>query len=160
MKILRILACALFLSSWAWAQNPNGAPPDLTVSQLNIPLETSLPPVTQANIAIVGNPGTSTYRYWLVANYTFGQSIISKPFAIKNAPTILSGSNYVTITPAYPSGAISVDLLRTTSDTPPSGTGNYAVSTGNTSGAICGSRRGAVVLYRPIRRIPRTPLSA
>ena len=136
MKPLRILACALLLSSWAWAQNPNGAPPDLTVSQLNIPLETSLPPVTQANIAIVGNPGTSTYRYWLVANYTFGQSIISKPFAIKNAPTILSGSNYVTITPTYPSGASSVDLLRTTSDTPPSGTGNYAVSTGNTSGAI------------------------
>lgn len=139
MRFHRAFACLVLLVGYsflAWAQSPDSIPPELTASQLNLPLLTALPPVTQANVALVGNPGTGTYHYWLVANYTFGQSALSHMFKLSNGPTVLTGSNYITITPVYPAGAISVDLLRTTSDAPPSGTGNYAVSTGNTSGAI------------------------
>ena len=137
MKLGRILvcACALLLGSLCWGQVNNSQPPEGTFSQVNLPLLTDLPPVTQANVAISGNPGNATYYYWLVANYAFGQSALSQSFGISNAPTVLSGSNFVTITPAYPVGA-TVDVLRTTSPLPPSGTGNFAVATAQTSGTI------------------------
>jgi hypothetical protein len=156
MKLGRKLGILLFLVYTTffvvYAQQPS--PPDATFAHVYFPLLTSLPPVTQANVAIVGNPGTSTYRYWLVANYTFGQAPISHMFKLSNAPTVLSGSNYVSVTPVYPLGA-TVDLLRTTGDTPPSGTGNYAVSTGNTSGAIL-DQGGALTSYTvaPISPVP------
>ena len=146
MRFIRILACVLLLVTFvtsATGQQPS--PPDGTFAHVYFPLLTSLPPVTQANVAIVGNPGNSTYRYWLVANYTFGQAPVSHAFKLANAPTVLSGSNYVSIIPVYPLGA-TVDVLRTTGDTPPSGTGNYAVSTGNTSGAIL-DQGGALTSY-------------
>ena len=142
MKTVRhitFIAFVMFAACITFAQNPTqngGVPPPITAAQLNLPLLTDLPPVFQANTAIVGNPGTGTYHYWLVANYTFGQAPISKMFRIDNGPTVLSSGNYVTITPVYPAGALSVDLLKTTGNSPPSGVGNYAVATGITTGAI------------------------
>ena len=58
------------------------------------------------------------------------------PFTVTNAPNTLSGSNYVTLTPTYPAGIVSIDLLKTASPTPPFGTCNCAVATGETSGTI------------------------
>lgn len=145
MKTLRTLAFVCLAAVLGFGQNPNGAPPVGTFSQVDLPLLTSLPPVTQANTAIVGNPGPGTYYYWLVTNYTFGQTSPQGPFIVLNAPSILSGSNYVTITPNYLVGA-TVDVLKTTSLTPPSGTGNFAVSTGNTSGTI-NDQGGALSSY-------------
>src|SRR5271157_2659271 len=126
------------------AQQPNGPPP-ISTSLLNLPLITSLPPVTQANLGLVGNPGNSTYYYWLVTNYTFGQTSPQGPFIITNGPTILSVSQYVTITPSYLLGG-TVDILKTTSATPPTGTGNYALSTGNVSGTIA-DQGGSLASY-------------
>jgi hypothetical protein len=148
MKLLRSLLALALLGCLAFAQNGNnnGSPPIVVAQQLQLPLVTDLPPVNQANVALVGNPGPATYYYWLVANYTFGQSSVSRLFVIHNGPNVLSSSNYVSITPTYPVGALSVDLLKTTSPTPPSGTGTYAVSTGNTSGAIL-DQGGALSSY-------------
>ncbi len=146
MKLHRVLIAALLLGALAWGQAPNSTPPDLTAKTLFFPLLTTLPPVTQANLAIVGNPGNGTYYYWLVANYTFGQSPTSQVFPIFNGPNVLTSGNYVTVTPLYPAGALSVDLLKTTSFAPPSGTGNYAVSTGNISGPIS-DQGGALSSY-------------
>jgi len=151
MKTLRALALVLsLLVPGALAQqnangNPSGEPGVGVFSTVELPLLTSLPPVRNANIAIVGNPGNGTYFYWLVTNYTFGQAPVQGPFIAIQAPTVLSSTNYVTITPNYLPGA-TVDVLRTTSFTPPSGTGNYAVSTGNTSGAIS-DQGGALSSY-------------
>jgi trimeric autotransporter adhesin len=130
-------ACVLLLtfSSLSWGQNGGTPPAPGTFSQVNLPLLASLPPVSNANTALVGNPGNSTYYYWLVTNYTLGQSSPQGPFAVTNAPAVLSGLNYITITPQYLPGA-TVDVLRTTSLAPPTGTGFYAVATGNTSGTI------------------------
>jgi hypothetical protein len=148
MKLLRLLA-VLFLSTvGAFAQqqgNPGGQPPPGIFSVVELPLLTDLPPVRNANVAVVGNPGNGTYYYWLVTNYTFGQAPVQGPFIAINAPTVLTSGNYVTITPDYLPGA-TVDVLKTTSLTPPSGTGSYALSTGNTSGAIS-DQGGALSSY-------------
>jgi hypothetical protein len=157
MRLGRKLGILLFLVYTTffvvYAQQPS-APSDISAAHAYFPVLTSLPPVAQANTAIVGNPGNGTYRYWLVANYTFGQAPISHMFKVGNGPNVLTGSNYITVTPTYPLGA-TVDLLRTTSDAPPSGTGNYAVSTGRTSGSISDTG-GALSSYTvaPISTVP------
>jgi trimeric autotransporter adhesin len=133
-RLKQFVACLFFLASLSWGQTTTPPAPG-TFSQVNLPLLASLPPVSNANTAVVGNPGNSTYYYWLVTNYTLGQSSPQGPFIVTSAPAVLTGSNYITITPQYLVGA-TVDVLRTTSISPPTGTGNYAVATGNTSGTI------------------------
>lgn len=71
MKHLRIFACvllALALGSLAWGQ----VVPVTITQQVNWPLFTTTPNVTQANLSVVGNPGPQTYYYWFVAHYTLG----------------------------------------------------------------------------------------
>ena len=58
-----------------------------------------------------------------------------------NAPNTLSAGNYVSISPVYPIGGaddafVSLDLLRTSTPTQPTGTGNYAVATVVSAGLI------------------------
>ena len=141
---LHFLVCSVLVACSLGQDNPN-SPQPVTASQLNLPLLTTLPPVTQVGLGLVGNPGTSTNFYWIVTNYTFGQSSPQGPFVITNAPGVLSSSNYVTIAPQYLAGA-TVDVLKTTSANPPSGTGSYALSTGNTSGVI-NDQGGALSSY-------------
>jgi hypothetical protein len=132
MKRLFHSLILVVLAGVGFAQNP--APP-VTTSQLNIPF-TAPVSVTAANVAVIGNPGPQTYYYWIVANYLVGSTSPSGPFLAANAPTTLSGSNSVSITPNYPAGLSSVDLLRTTSPVAPTGNCNCAVSTAVTGGTI------------------------
>lgn len=111
--------------------------PPLTTTQLSLPVYTlNVAPATQANTAIVGNPGPRTIYYWMVTNFTIGPSSPVGPFAVTTAPNTLSGSNYVMVTPIYPAGIASIDLLKTSTSTPPNGGCNCAVATGVTSGTI------------------------
>ena len=132
MKTFRLILCALLLASPAIAQSPG---PTQTTQQ-NFLLNTSTPPVSSAAARIVGNPGPATVYYWIVANYPVGSSSPAGPFAVANVPNTLSGSNYVAVSPSYPLGATSLDLLKTSSPVAPSGACACAVATGVTSGNI------------------------
>ena len=128
------LGCICLLATFALGQQ---GPPPLTTPQLILPLfETNITPATQANTALVGNPGPQTIYYWMVTNFALGPSSPVGPFTVTNAPNTLSASNYVTLTPTYPAGIVSIDLLKTASPTPPFGACNCAVATGETSGTI------------------------
>ncbi len=131
-KFLPILSVLLF-ASLAWGQSG----PPLTTTQLILPLETvNITPASQANTAIVGNPGPQTIYYWMVSNFSLGASSPIGPFVVHSAPNTLSGSNYVIFAPIYPAGVASIDLLKTLSPSPPTGVCNCAVHTAVSSGTI------------------------
>jgi hypothetical protein len=133
-NFLYSMSCILLLASLAWSQT--GQPP-ISTTQLILPVfETNIAPATQANAARVGNPGPQTIYYWMVTNFTLGSSSPVGPFSVINAPNTLSSGNYVVFTPSYPAGIASIDLLKTSRPTPPSGACNCAVATGVTSGTI------------------------
>ena len=133
-RIFRAIALLSLLTGSALCQTPG--PPPVTTSQLNLPLFAALPPVSSAAVVLVGNPGPQAYYYWLVANYTIGATSPAGPFLAINVPNTLSASNYIKVTPVYPLGAVSVDLLRTTTPVQPSGACGCAVATAVTSGTI------------------------
>lgn len=124
------LSALLLLVGLGFAQTP--APP-ITTTQVNLPISTNLTPVSSAAVRVVGNPGPQTYYYWTVATYQGNATSPTGPWLATNAPNVLTGSNYDQINPVYPVGA-SVDVLRTSSSTPPVGTCNCAVVTGLTYG--------------------------
>ena len=137
-RFLRALLSLLLLPpAFLWAQPEPPAPP-VNTTQLNMPLYTvNVVPVPSASVRVIGgSPGSATYYYWLVANYTVGSAKVAGPFLATNAPNVLSGSNYVQIAPVYPAGVTSIDTLRTTSPVAPSGACNCAVATGTTAGSI------------------------
>ncbi len=125
----------VLLASLVWGQNQGQ--PSFTTEQLVLPVYTvNITPASQANTALVGNPGPQTVYYWMVSNFSLGASSPIGPFVVDNVPNTLSGSNYVTFAPVYPAGVVSIDLLKTSSPSPPTGACNCAVATGVTSGAI------------------------
>ena len=137
--ILMMKRCQLLLSfllTVATLVVAQSAPP-IETSQVGLPVfSLNLTPATQANTALVGNPGPQTIYYWMVSNFTLGASSPVGPFKVTTAPNVLSGSNYIGITPVYPAGVLSIDLLKTSTPTPPSGACNCAVATAVTSGTI------------------------
>ncbi|MGH9501680.1 MAG: beta strand repeat-containing protein [Terriglobales bacterium] len=129
------LAFCMFCAFHAGGQQTPAGP--ITTPQISMPVFGENPlQVNSAAVQITGNPGPQTIYYWIVANYTVGATSPSGPFLINNAPNVLSGSNYVSVIPQYPPGAISVDLLKTSSNVAPGGACNCAVATAVTSGAI------------------------
>ena len=85
---------------------------------------------------LIGNPGPNAACYWLVSHFTLGEGI-PQPIGCLNAlPNSLSASNYVVITPLYPTGVLNLDVLKTPTSTAPSGACNCAVATAISSGAI------------------------
>ena len=64
------LGCICLLAAFALGQQ---GPPPVTTPQLILPLfETNITPATQANTALVGNPGPQTIYYWMVTNFALG----------------------------------------------------------------------------------------
>jgi hypothetical protein len=84
-------------------------------------------------ITQVGVTGGTQYCYWVVTVYTGGKSGPAGPLCTGNSNATLSTSNYNTIAfsaPTSPLAAVSsYDLLRTTTQTPPTGACACAVST-------------------------------
>lgn len=62
----------------------------------------------------VGQPGIRQVWYWIVAHYPIGVSI-SGPFLVRDAPQVLSVTNYVRIVWEPSIGALKYDVLRTDS---------------------------------------------
>lgn len=131
----RVLFTALLVAASVFAAG-QGSPP-LTTLQLNLPLNNTDTPATQANLSLVGNPGPSFACYWLVSNFTLGAGGPVSLGCMNNLPNALSSTNYVQIVPIYPTGLLGVDLLKNSSAViPPSGVCNCAVATGITTGVI------------------------
>jgi hypothetical protein len=91
------------------------------------------PPAVQASqisTQRVGPAGTRDLYYWIVANYPIGNSFVAGPSLAHQAPDVMTGINYVQVSwPAVP-GAISYDVLRTTTQTFPTGAVTIAAITG------------------------------
>lgn len=85
---------------------------------------------------VIGTPGSTTYYYWVVANYPIGQSNLAGPVIVTTANTTLSGTNYVQIN-FNPNGATSYAVLRTTTNVAPTnGTATNAVITNSTGSPV------------------------
>lgn len=84
---------------------------------LNAPSPGGVPSV---NVALVGNRGNATFYYWVVANYLRGQGSGATPAQISIAPNTLDGSNYIRVFWNPAPGALTYDVLRTTTPSLPS----------------------------------------
>jgi len=106
------------------------------------------PPPGVANLSLtrVGNPGNTTYYYWVVATFLGGNSAPAGPVVISTAPNTLSVSNYVQVNWNSISGATAYAVLRTTSPSIPNGNCNCAVATGLT-GTTANDTGGALAAY-------------
>lgn len=89
-------------------------------------------PVRGVTAQTIGRNGSATYYYWWVTHFPIG-AIVSGPIMIRQAPDVLSVTNYVIVTGTPSLGAISYDLLRTSQPVFPSVSGNMAVAIGLSS---------------------------
>lgn len=112
-KLMKIMLASLLLVLTCTAQiSPT---PNLAWSAMPVPT-----PVTLAGVA-----GSTTYCYWVVAIYTGGKSQPAGPQCTFSANATLSSTNYDIVSFLVPTGYQVVptgyDILRTTSQTPPTG---------------------------------------
>lgn len=108
--------------------------------------------VSTISLTRVGNQGNSTYYYWVVANWTSGQSIATMQ-TITFAPDTLGASNYVIVNWNSVSGANSYDVLRTSTPTLVT-CASCAVATGLTVNTVndIGGALGAYT-YAPVANV-------
>jgi hypothetical protein len=132
-RLLLIAICCLPVA--LFAQSSQTAT-DYIARRIQLPLLDAPQPVPNASVSVSGNPGPATYFYWIVTNGVAGASSPAGPFQVLNAPNTLSGSNFNRISWANVLGAVSFDVLRTSTPGPPFGACNCAVATavaGNTT---------------------------
>lgn len=84
---------------------------------------------SSVTVTPVGTTGATTYYYWVVSDFTIGNSAPSLAAVIKNAAPTLSTINYDKVSWSTVSGANTYDVLRTTAATAPSGACACAVAT-------------------------------
>lgn len=103
-------------------------------------------PVRDVSYSITGTKGSTTYFYWVVANYSWGSVAPIAPLIVANAPDILGGGNAVVLSWLPPSVQIvSYAVLRTTTPTFP-GTSTTAIATALTTTTVTDSG-AALVAY-------------
>jgi hypothetical protein len=149
-----------FAAALAQSPPPRPATP-ITTAQITFPVFTLNPvPASGAALAVVGQQGLQTVYYWIATNYTVGSANLAGPFPITNAPNVLSGSNYVTITPIFPagSGPASYDLVKTSTPIMPSGACACAVATGVSVGSITNDQSNSTNSYT-VTTFNLTPLT-
>jgi hypothetical protein len=133
MKKLLLLFAICYLPVALFAQTSQTGS-DYIARRLQVPLIDAPQKVPNASVSVSGNPGPATYFYWIVTNGLAGASSPAGPFQIINAPNTLTGSNFNQISWGNVLGAVSFDVLRTSTPGPPFGACNCAVAT-----AVAGS---------------------
>lgn len=136
MRKSRGIVVLLVFAGLALAQSP--AP--IATSQITLPAPTAgVPlapqPLGAAQVTGTGNQGTA-YYFWLVSEFTLGNSALSVAIPCFNAPQTLSSQNYCSFSWNAVSGANSYDVLMTTTPQPPGGACNCAVTVGTSSTSI------------------------
>jgi hypothetical protein len=129
--ILLIAICCLPIALFAQTSQTGS---DYVARRVQIQLLDAPQKVQTASVFVSGNPGPATYYYWIVTNGLAGASSPAGPFQIGNAPNTLSVSNFNQISWNSALGAVSFDVLRTSTPAPPFGACNCAVAT-----AVAGS---------------------
>lgn len=118
---MRLILLLFITGAWAC----NAQPSDVS---LNAPVPAS--PLAFAGT--IGNPGITTYAYYVIANYG-GGTTVSQPAVVRNVPNTLSGSSYVSIGWNRLSGVVTYDVVRVTPPVQFTGSCTCAVATGLTS---------------------------
>lgn len=113
MQVFILLLISLLFASMGQGQQ-------ITASQyiMNSGIPTG---ISSASATIVGNPGNTTYYYWVIADTEYGYVYPNAPIIVRNAPNVLSVSNYVRLdwTPS-PFGLFrGFVVIRTTSNQQP-----------------------------------------
>ncbi len=130
-----LLLCCLFSAACAFGQTSQTAT-DYIARRIQFQVLNPPQPVQTASVFVSGNPGPATYYYWIVTNTVLGASSPAGPFQLSNAPNTLSGSNFNQVNWSSIPDAISYDVLRTSTNAPPSGSCNCAVIAGTTSTTV------------------------
>jgi hypothetical protein len=133
-KLLSLILITALAALPGTAQNPTQPQPQ-TATTLAFPLINPPVPPPTLNIAISGAPGpsSSTVFYWLVANFAIGNSSPSGPFQAFNVPTTLSGGNFEILNWPAVAGALTYDVLKTSTAAPPTGACACAVVVGTSA---------------------------
>lgn len=90
-------------------------------------------PTNRISAQVTGVGGTQTYFYWVVATYPVGDAFPGGPVRVNDVADTLAGGNFVTVRWPLMPGALSYDVLRTTTAQYPSGAANVLVA-----GAVAG----------------------
>src|ERR1700680_1341419 len=102
-KLKLALLCLVVLAGRTFAQQPVITP------SVTMPMSvgTPFPPTPGGPPSIIGAGGSGTYYYWLVSEFSVGNSPLSGPYVAYNAPNTLTSGNYVFISWSPVPGATS-----------------------------------------------------
>ena len=125
---------------------PGGTPQPANSSAVTLPLVNPPSAPTSGSVSRTGNPGNATYYYWVVSEFLAGNSSPAGPFIAAQAPSVLSAANYETITWSSVQNALSYDVLRTSSPSPPSGACTCALVIGTSNVAVV-DNGGSLLAY-------------
>jgi hypothetical protein len=128
-KLLLLLLFATCYLPALFAQVDLDAPQDFIANTVTFPLQN--PPqrvdISRVSVQLLDNPGPAPYCYWIVSNFTIGNSSPAGPVCVSNGPNTMVNGNRVSWSPVF--GANTFDVLRTSTPTPPSGACNCAIAT-------------------------------
>lgn len=130
MKTILLALVGLITASGVFAQGTSISTDELKIRG-NAPAM-----VSSASATIVGATGRTNYYYWIIATYPVGKSFPTGPISAFNAPDSLTVSNYVRLNWNAMSGAVSYDVLRTSTPSAPNGSCTCAVITGTTANTV------------------------
>ena len=85
-------------------------------------------PTNRISAQVTGVGGTQTYFYWVVVTYPVGDAFPGGPIRVNDVADVLAGGNFVTVRWPLMAGALSYDVLRTTTAQYPSGVANVLVA--------------------------------
>ena len=110
------------LNGQARAQNISTIQPT-PITAVGIPLTGAPQGPTSASVSLIGanGPTSNTIYYWIVSDFLIGNSNPAGPFYAYQAPATLSGSNYETVSWSSVQGAVTYDVLKTTTPQAPTG---------------------------------------
>lgn len=112
---------------------PQPGSPDLSATSLKYLLANPPQPVELATISAsrLDNPGACSYFYWVVANFPIGNAQPAGPAAITNGACTLASGNVINW--GAVAGAVSYDVLMTSTAAIPTDACGCAVATGVTA---------------------------
>ena len=152
LPILILFVAFLLFAPWSRAQNGQNFPPDngpYLSGQLILLPQNGVPMIQQATAAPTTQIGSTSYFYWIVTHDVTNArfSIPAGPFVTNIGPAALSATASINVTwvnytlpltygqtsanaSPFTASAVTYDVLRTATGTPPSGACACAVATG------------------------------
>lgn len=113
-------------------------------------------PVTVVSYNITGTKGSTTYYYWIIANYSWGSALPIAPLQVANAPDVLGGGNSVVLNWNSPSPQVqSYSVLRSITPVFPgsNSTSQVGFNTNNTTITDSGGALNTYFGFTPIPTI-------